>query len=83
MNTISQIKNLRKTVGMKQFALANLVGQNQSNYANIENGKLITEKVPKIIEDAKLILLPMLDEKIFNAQLKLDCLLSTKRQFDK
>lgn len=80
--TIEQIKNLRKEVGLKQYVLAEMLYVEQSNYANIENGKLVTSKIPNIIEKAEEILVPMLDLKIENMQFKLDGLLSVRSQFD-
>lgn len=80
--TIEQIKNLRKEVGLKQYVLAEMLYVEQSNYANIENGKLVTSKIPNIIEKAEEILVPMLDLKIENMQFKLDVLLSARSQFD-
>lgn len=80
--TIEQIKNLRKEVGLKQYVLAEMLCVEQSNYANIENGKLVTSKIPNIIEKAEEILVPMLDLKIENMQFKLDVLLSARSQFD-
>jgi len=79
--TIEQIKNLRKEVGLKQYVLAEMLNVEQSNYANMENGKLVTNKLPNIVYNAEQILLPMLDDSIRNAQKKLDILLSFRDQF--
>lgn len=80
--TIEQIKNLRKEVGIKQYVLAEMLCIEQSNYANMENGKLITGKLNEIIEKAETILIPMLDVKISNTQSRLDLLLSIRDQFN-
>jgi len=79
--TIEQIKNLRKEVGLKQYVLAEMLNIEQSNYANMENGKLVTGKLPDIVYNAEQILLPMLDASIRNVQNRLDILLSFKDQF--
>ncbi len=79
--TIKQIKNLRKEVGLKQYVLAEMLNIEHSNYANMENGKLITNRIPDIIHNAEQILLPMLDGSIINVQKRLDVLLSFKDQF--
>jgi len=82
MRTSEQIKNLRKATGMKQFILAEKLGIEQSNYSNIENGKLITGKIQNIVSEAEKILLPLLENKIFDTQTKLDVLLSIQDQFE-
>jgi transcriptional regulator with XRE-family HTH domain len=81
MRTIEQIKELRKATGMKQTVLAEKLGIEQSNYSNIENGKLITNKIQNIILEAEKILLPLLENKIFYTQTELDVLLSIQDQF--
>jgi len=82
MRTIEQIKNLRKATGMKQYILAEKLGIEQSNYSNIENGKLITGKIQNIVSESEKILLPLLENKIFDTQTKLDVLLSIQDQFE-
>jgi len=82
MRTIEQIKNLRKATGMKQFALADKLNIEQSNFSNIEKGKLITSKIQSIVLKAEKILLPLLDNKILEAERELNILLSIKNQFE-
>jgi len=79
--TIEHIKVLRKEVGLKQCILAEMLCIEQSNYANMENGKLVTNKIPNIVDKAEKILVPMLEAKIQNTQMRLDVLLSFKDQF--
>lgn len=67
---MNDIKVLRKKVGMKQCVLAKELGVEQSNYANIENGKLITSKIPEIRQKALEILLPKLDHLIIEKELE-------------
>ncbi len=61
---MEKVKRLRKEVGMKQSELAFNLGYCQSNYSKIENGKLITNTMPKLEEDAVKILKPLLIKKI-------------------
>lgn len=61
---MEEIKKLRKAVGMKQFELATLLNLEQSNYCNIENGKLILKYSEELKNKAKAILIPMMIEKI-------------------
>lgn len=79
--TINHVKVIRKEVGMKQYVLAEMLNIEQSNYANIENGKLIPNKIPDIIHDALTILIPKLDEKILDASLKHFYLRSLRKEF--
>lgn len=83
MNTIEQIKHLRKTVSMKQGLLASFVGQNPHNYSAIENGSLIPKNLPKIIDKATKVLLPLLDEKIHLTSLHLGNLHDLRNEFAK
>lgn len=68
--TIDHVKLIRKEVGIKQYVLAEMLNIEQSNYANLENGKLITKKLPDIIHNALLILVPELDKKITETNTK-------------
>lgn len=80
---MKEVKALRKAVGMNQGVLAEYLNVGQSNYANIENEKLITHKVPEIKERAIKILLPLLDAKIFQAEIDLIFLKNQKQHFNK
>lgn len=55
-----QVKEIRKLVGMKQYVLASILGIEQSNYANMENGKLHTNYIPMLRDKALSILKPQL-----------------------
>jgi len=79
--TMNHVKVVRKEVGMKQYVLAEMLNVEQSNYANIENGKLITNKVPDIIHNALTILIPELDVKLAEANLKHSYLKHLRREF--
>jgi predicted transcriptional regulator len=68
--TITDVKTVRKAVGMKQYFLAELLRIEQSNYANMENGKLITSRLQEVVESALVILIPMLEEDIRNNSTK-------------
>jgi len=61
--TMEHVKTVRKTVGMKQYVLAEMLNIEQSNYANMENGKLVTSKIDGIIHSALEILIPKLEFK--------------------
>lgn len=63
-NEMKDIKYLRKLVKVKQFILAEELGIEQSNYSNIENGKLVTSKINEIKANAVKILLPILEKQI-------------------
>lgn len=58
------VKNLRKVVNVKQYELAASLGIEQSNYCNIENGKLIPNNIADIQKRAIDYLLPLLELKI-------------------
>jgi len=79
--TMNHVKVVRKEVGMKQYVLAEMLNVDQSNYANIENGKLITSKVPDIIHNALSILIPELDNKILETKLQNAYLKQLRKEF--
>jgi len=58
------VKQIRKEVGVKQYVLAERLGVNQGNYANIENGKLIPNNLEQIEKSALMFLKPLLLNKI-------------------
>jgi DNA-binding XRE family transcriptional regulator len=61
---MKDIKKLRKICKLSQIELAYELGIEQSNYCNIENGKLIPNNLDEIKKKAIKILLPLLDLKI-------------------
>lgn len=78
-----EVKVLRKAVNMKQYVLAEKLGVEKSNYANMENGKLITNKLPEIKKKAIGILLPMLKSKVNSIRLDLGVAVNLVKHFDK
>lgn len=66
------VKNIRKCVGIKQVEMAESLGIDQSNYCNIENGKLIPNNISEIKEKALDILLPKLSNRIHIEETKLN-----------
>lgn len=58
------VKLLRKKLKVKQYVIANTLGLQQANYANIENGKLIPNNLDEIKEKALNELKPFLNQKI-------------------
>lgn len=68
---MKDVKELRKAVGMKQCDLAQKLGIGQSNYSNMENGKMITNKLEEIKRRAFDVLLPLLEEKVQTKQQEL------------
>lgn len=79
--TMNHVKVVREEVGMKQCDLAKKLKINQSNYANMEKGKLFTKKIPNIINEALLILVPKLDEKLNEANFKHAYLKTLRKEF--
>lgn len=61
---MKDVKKLRKICALSQIELANELGIEQSNYCNIENGKLIPNNLAEIRQKAINILMPLLDLKI-------------------
>jgi DNA-binding XRE family transcriptional regulator len=61
---MKDIKKLRKICKLSQIELAYELGIEQSNYCNIENGKLIPNNLAEIRQKAIKILMPLLDLKI-------------------
>jgi len=66
------VKELRKKLKVKQYVLANTLGIQQANYANIENGKLIPNNLDEIKEKALNELKPFLNQKIKDTMKELD-----------
>ncbi len=64
MSNFKDIKKLRKICKLSQIELAEHLGIEQSNYCNIENGKLIPNNLDEIKQKAIKILLPLLDLKM-------------------
>lgn len=79
--TMNHVKLVREEVGMKQCDLAERLKINQSNYANMEKGKLVTKKIPNIINEALLILIPKLDQKLNEANFKYLYLKRLRKEF--
>ena len=80
---MNDIKVLRQKVKVKQRVLAKQLGIEQSNYSNIENGKLITSKIPEIRRRALEILLPKLDSLVIEKSLEYYELKYLREHFDK
>jgi len=68
------VKQLRKKLKVKQYVLANTLGIQQANYANIENGKLIPNNLDEIKEKALNELKPFLVKKIKDTEAELNLL---------
>jgi len=79
--TIEDVKIIRKKVRMKQYVLAEMLNIEQSNYANMENGKLITNKLPDIIHNALSILIPKLEKEILMTKSDYEYLKSLRSKF--
>ena len=58
---MKSIKKARKICRISQTIFAYRLGVDQSNYCNIENGKLILNTIPELKKKAVSILLPELD----------------------
>lgn len=58
---MKSIKKARKICRISQTIFAYRLGIDQSNYCNIENGKLILKTIPELKKNAVSILLPELD----------------------
>lgn len=65
---MERVKRLRKEVGMKQYILAEKLGIEQSNFANIENGRWIPGNIRETEERAVKILKPLLTKKILEVR---------------
>ncbi len=77
-----EVKVLRKAVNMKQYVLAQQLGLDQSNYANMENGKLFTNKLPEIKQKAVKIILPLLKQKVDKIKLDLQSTEELVKRFE-
>ena len=59
---MKDIKVIRKICGIKQYEFAKMMGIEQSNYANIENGRMVPKSLDSIKDKAKGILKPLLED---------------------
>lgn len=68
---MKHIKEIRKALKIKQSDFSKKLGIDQSNFSNIENGKLIISRIPEIIEQSMVILEPELTKHIIKKELEL------------
>jgi len=78
---MERVKKLRKEVGIKQKDMAEALGINHPNYANLENGRYIPNGIKEIEKEAISILKPLLMVKILSTDKELDRLKSLMIQY--
>jgi len=78
---MKEVKELRLICGIKQFQLAEKLGIEQSNYANMENGRLIPKNIAQLQGKAFKILKPYLQDRISDAEIALNELNKIKNIF--
>lgn len=79
---MSDVKLLREALNVKQFHISGRLGLNQSNYANVENGRLLPKNIQEIKIKALNLLLPYLDLKINNTEKHLVALKDFKNKIN-
>lgn len=55
---MEDVKTLRISLGVKQIKIAELLGINQANYNNIENGRLVPKNISEIRRESLKKLMP-------------------------
>ena len=68
---MKEVKSIRKMCGITQREVSEYIGINQSNYCNMENGKLKPNNLDQIQKKAMIFLQPKLEEAIKIAELRI------------
>jgi DNA-binding XRE family transcriptional regulator len=75
---MEHVKLLRKAVGIKQHKMAEMLNIDQSNYCNIENGRLVPLNLDAIKQRCLNVLLPEIDKLIQKKNEEISVLSSLK-----